>query len=190
MHNSIGEFLSLLIVWATYFIASINLSGWTSSLVKDTIFECQPFRHNQNISQVSRCANVTESQSCYPGLFPLSGDYTFTVCPVESDQWLPLLYLCIILTSLLATSILSIHIMDYLSDQLNRFRISLFLNKCFFKFPLLWKNQDKDFQEDVTSYLEGKLGYDEEKLSNLLKSAINNGGFLSLIRVTTKIYLF
>ena len=181
--NYLDTVLSLLVVGATYIIARFDTSQITSYLMKNTIFQCTvPSINGWNVTQISRCSNDSTIQSCYPGLFPICGNSSFTACPSASDEWLPLFYLSLILTGLQVISIFSILIMNYCSDSLKRFKVSLLLNKCC-KFPILWKEKNKDWQANVEDYLQGKLSNNEEKLLNLLKSAITSGGFLGLIKV-------
>ena len=184
MTNYIDQLLSMLVVWATYFIARYDLSQFTSHLTKNTIFQCEPLTRDWNVHQISRCSNISGTEACYSGLFPISGSYTFTACPPGSNQWLPLLNLSFVLTFLQVASKFSVLIMNYLSDELNRFNLSIFLNKCS-KFPILWKERNKDWQDDAKEYLEGKLDNDQDRLISLLKSAIHSGGFLGLIQVNS-----
>ena len=125
-----------------------------NSIMEDTMLQCTTTLKDLNVNQILRCSDVSDPQSCKPGLFLMSSGYSITVCPLGSDQWLPLLYLSILLTVLQVLSIFSVIIMNYLSEQMNKFKVSIFLNRCSSDFPLLWKEKDKDWQEDAMSFLE------------------------------------
>ena len=190
--NIISESVSLMFVFSVYLISRLDLLSLLKttassntfdslSLLKKSILQCDK---QLNVTQISLCSNASDLNSC-AGLFPgpIDGNCSsITACPEGSNDWLPLLYMCIILAIFQVLSILSTLIMSSLNDKMRRFRISLTLNdySCTM-FPILWKEKDQDWQDDAKAYLDGTLP--QNKYERLLKSAIRSGGHLSLVQV-------
>ena len=205
--NIISESLSMMFVCTIYLISRLDiLSHFQSSLsnesaylnntqivqcndtsddplslLKKSILQCDT--QELNVTQISRCTNASDPDSCV-GLFPgpIHGTCgSVTACPEGSNNWLPLLYMCIILLIFQVLSILSTLIMSYLSDKMHRFKVSLKLNdySCSM-FPVLWKEKDQDWQDEAKAYLDGT----PQDTERLLKSAISSGGHLSLVQVS------
>ena len=175
--NLIGEILSVIVVWMTNIFTKCDAFKY---LMKGTIFQCE----NVTIDQISRCPlSYNATSSCHPGLLPIPDIYLKrkTVCPIDSDPWLPLLLFSLVLTSLQILSICSILIMNYLSDEVNKFQVSRTLHKVTgSRFPKLWKEKNMDWIDDVEQFLDGKLVESNgsmEKLRSLLKSSISNDLF-------------
>ena len=184
--NIISDVLSLMIVWGGYLVAKLDIGQKVKDLMAfrfdDSILQCKEFL---KIDQIYRCSNVTDPDSCL-GLFPgpINPDSSETACPIGSDEWLPFLYMCIILTSLQVLSVFSILMIHYLGNRMNKLKVSLTLNKCSCSmFPILWKVNDHDWQDEAKAYLNGELKNDSERSQSLLKSAINSGGYLQLVEV-------
>ena len=184
--NVFSNILSLMIVWITYFIARFDVSPFTQIMV-NTTFQCSNLTTSP-IDKILRCTegfqNVS-TETCHSNLFPIYGqNFTITACPEQSNEWLPMMYLCIILTVLMVFSLVAILILNCWSNQMNRFKTSFALNYLTCElFPILWKEKNQDWQNDAKAYLDDKLGMNAEQLQNLLKSAISGGGFLSLVQV-------
>ena len=99
--NLIGELISLIAVWMTYIFAKYDTFNY---LMKETIFQCDIV----TIDQISRCPlSYNNISSCHSGLLPIPDTYitSKTVCPSDSDPWLPLMLFSLILTSLQISSI-------------------------------------------------------------------------------------
>ena len=186
----IGESLSSLIVWITYLLAKSDFNEFTKYLFGNTIFQCQDVQLDYEVTLISRCVLPDELNNtngiCQPGLLPLTGHYSYTACPLESEEWLPLFYHSILLTIFQFLSLASILVMNYLSDPLQRLQLSLFFNKYTgSNFPILWRQEDQDWIEEAKLYIEGKLPRDDDRLLHMLKAAINSKGFLRLIKVNS-----
>ena len=182
--NMIQDVLSLFVTWTTFIVANFDSSEFTINLFKDTIFQCQRISKNFNISQISRCQELSNGTAlCTSELFTTDRDFNVTVCPTKSHEWLPLMYLCGILTVLQAFSIVSVFAMNHLSNPINKLKVSRALKKLTFqKFPLLWREKDEDWKDEIIQYLDNKLA--DEKYASLLRSAISSGGFLCLAKVS------
>ena len=178
--NVVSDLLSLMFVWTGYVIARLDLGQSVEDLMAKPIFQCKQFL---KIERIYRCSNITDPDSCL-GLFPgpINPHSFETACPEGSDEWLPLLYMCIILTCLQVLSVFSILMIHYVGDKMNKLKVSLKLNK-YSMFPILWKANDQDWQDEAKAYLNGELKNDSERSQNLLKSAINSGGYLELVEV-------
>ena len=182
--NIIGELISLLVVWMTYIFTKYDTF---KLLMQGTIFKCDNI--NITIDMISRCPIFNNSTSyCHPGLLPIPDTYikSKTVCPMDSDPWLPLMLFSFILTSLQILSMGSILFMNYLSDEVNKLQVSRILHKLTgSRFPKLWKEKNMDWMDDVEHFLDGNLlesDYSMEKLRLLLKYSISNG-FLGFTKV-------
>ena len=160
------------------------------SMMASTIFEChtQLDTSDLNIDQIYRCNsnNITDTEYCSPGLISLTGQHSQTICPETYGQWWIMLILCIVLTVLKVLSMLSIGLMDYLTDEMQRLNFGR--KFCFCK---LWKQKDMYWYDYACKYVDGKSYAEVDDLASkeikqsLLMLTIQSGfiGFSKVLKL-------
>ena len=153
-----GNVLSIGLVWLMYGLTILEIPAM-QSIMASTIFECRTQLDTSilKIDRIYRCNsnNITDTENCSPGLISLTGQYSQTICPRNYGQWWIFLILCIILTLLKVLSILSIGLMDYLTDEMQKLNFGR--KFCYCK---LWKQKDMYWYDYACAYVDGK-SYDE-----------------------------
>ena len=185
----LGNLVSICLVWTIYALAVFEIP-FVQSIMASTIFECHvPLSTSgPKIDQVHRCNsnNVTVIESCSAGLISLKVEHSQTICPTNYSKWWILLILCIILTVLKVLSMLSIGLMDYLTDEMQR--LTFGRKFCYCK---LWKQKDMYWYDYACKYVDGKSYAEVDDQANkemkqsLLMLSIQSGfiGFSKVLKL-------